>query len=145
MRRPTLTATTKRHIDAELTNSLAGVLTVVAVGYSGLAVANSMALAAVGRRGDLAVLRSAGGTRRQLLGVAVGETGLLVIIGSVLGLLATVLPLAGVASGLGAETATRVSVQLGGAAAAGAVLGTLALATAASAFVSWRQLRARST
>lgn len=130
--------------DAELTDSLATILTVVAVGYSGLAVANSMALAAVGRRGSLAVLRSAGGTRRQLLGVAVGETGLLVIIGSVLGLLATVPPLVGVASGLGAETATRVSVQVSGAVVAGAVLGSLALAMAASAVVSWRQLRPRS-
>lgn len=132
------------HTDAALTDSLANMLTVVAVGYSGLAVANSMALAAVGRRGSLAVLRSVGGIRRQLLGVAVGETGLLVIIGSALGLLATVPPLAGVASGLGAETATRVSVQLSGAVVAGAVLGTLALATAASAVVSWRQLRPRS-
>ncbi|WP_050591851.1 ABC transporter permease [Salinispora fenicalii] len=55
-------------------------------------VGHLMALAAVGRRGDLAVLRSAGGIRRQLLGVAVGETGLLVFIGSVLGLLATSAP-----------------------------------------------------
>lgn len=130
--------------DAKLTDSLAMMLTVVAVGYSGLAVANSMAMAGYGRRTDFAVMKSAGGTRRQLLRFAVGETGLLVVIGSVLGLLATLPPLAGVASGLSAETATRVTMQLSGGALTWAVLGSLAMATAASAFVTWNVMRPRT-
>jgi putative ABC transport system permease protein len=130
--------------DAELTDSLAMMVTAVAVGYSGLAVANSMAMAAYGRRTDLAVMKSAGGTGRQLLRFAVSETGLLVIIGSVLGLLASLPPLAGVASGLGAETATRVTIHLSGGTLTWAVLGSLVMATAASAFVTWNVLRPRT-
>lgn len=130
--------------DAKLTNSLAMMLTVVAVGYSGLAVANSMAMAGYGRRTDFAVMKSAGGTRRQLLRFAVSETGLLVAIGSVLGLLATLPPLAGVASGLSAETGTRVTMHLSGGTLTWAVLGSLAMATAASAFVTWNVMRPRT-
>jgi putative ABC transport system permease protein len=103
-----------------------------------------MAMAGYGRRTDFAVMRSAGGTRPQLLRFAVGETGLLVLIGSVLGLLATLPPLAGVASGLSAQTATRVTMQLNGGALTWAVLGSLAMATAASAAVTWNVLRPRS-
>ncbi|MDY7089368.1 MAG: ABC transporter permease, partial [Actinomycetota bacterium] len=130
--------------DAKLTNSLAMMLTVVAVGYSGLAVANSMAMAGYGRRTDFEVMRSAGGTRRQLLRFSLGETGLLVIIGSALGLLATLPPLAGVASGLSAEVGAPVSMNLSGGTLAWAVLGSLAMATAASAFVTWNVMRPRT-
>jgi putative ABC transport system permease protein len=133
----------KYNVDAKLTDSLAMMLTVVAVGYSGLAVANSMAMAGYGRRTDFAVMRSAGGTRRQLLGFAVGETGLLAAIGSVLGLLATVPSLAGVASGLSAETGIPVTVHLDGGTVTWAVLGSLAMATAASALVTWNVMRPR--
>ena len=120
---------------------LATMLTVVAVGYSGLAVANSMALAGYGRRTDFSVMRSAGGTRRQLLRFTAVETGLLVAIGSVLGLLATLPALAGVASGLSAETGTRVTMHLNGGTLIWAVLGSLALATVVSALVTWNVTR----
>ncbi len=40
-------------------------LIVIAVGYSVIAVANSMAMAAHGRRRDFGVMKSAGGTVRQ--------------------------------------------------------------------------------
>ncbi|NBE84781.1 ABC transporter permease [Micromonospora rubida] len=130
--------------DAKLTDNLAMMLTVVAVGYSGLAVANSMAMAGYGRRTDFAVMKSAGGTRRQLLDLAVSETGLLVLIGSVLGLLATLPALAGVASGLSAETGTQVTVHLNGGTLTWAVLGSLVMATAASAFVTWNVMRPRN-
>lgn len=138
-------ALTEYDTDAELTESLAMMLTVVAVGYSGLAVANSMAMAGYGRRTDFEVMKSAGGTRPQLLRLSLGETGLLVIIGSALGLLATLPPLTGVARGLSAEAGTPVSMNLSGGTLAWAVLGSLAMATAASAFVTWRVLRPRTT
>jgi putative ABC transport system permease protein len=133
------------HTDAKLTNSLAMMLTVVAVGYSGLAVANSMALTGYGRRTDFSVMRSAGGTRRQLLRFTAIETGLLVAIGSVLGLLATLPALAGVASGLSAETGTRVTMHLNGGTLTWAVLGSLAMATVVSALVTWNMTRPRSS
>ena len=132
------------HTDAKLTNSLAMMVAVVAVGYSGLAVANSMALAGYGRRTDFAVMQSAGGTRRQLLRFAATETGLLVVIGSVLGLLATLPALAGVASGLSAETGTRVTMHLNGGTLTWAVLGILAMATAVSTLVTRNVTRPRS-
>ncbi|MGW0504430.1 hypothetical protein [Micromonospora sp. NPDC003241] len=37
--------------------------------------ANSMTMAGYGRRTDFAVMKSAGGTRRQVLGFAAAETG----------------------------------------------------------------------
>jgi putative ABC transport system permease protein len=120
-------------------------LTVVAVGYSGLAVANSMALAAYGRRTDFAVMKSAGGTRRQLLRFAAAESGLLVVIGAVLGLLAALPALAGVASGLSAETGTRVKLHLNVGTLTWAVLGSLAMATVVSALVTWNVTRPRSS
>ncbi|MBB3101411.1 hypothetical protein FHR83_009140 [Actinoplanes campanulatus] len=87
--------------DAKLTDSLAMMLGGCGCGCGcgcGRAVANSMAMAGYGRRIGFTVLRSAGGTRWQLLGVAIGETGLLMMIGSVWGLVATLPPLAGAAS-----------------------------------------------
>jgi putative ABC transport system permease protein len=131
--------------DARLTDSLAMMLTAVAVGYSGLAVANSMAMAAYGRRTDFAMLKSAGGTRRQLLCFAVGETALLVLVGSALGLLVTLPPLAGVASGLGQQTGTRVPMQVSGGTVAWAVLGSLVMATAAAALVTGKMMRPRTS
>ncbi|MBW6439766.1 ABC transporter permease [Actinoplanes hulinensis] len=129
--------------DAKLTESLATMLTVVSVGFSGLAVANSMAMAGYGRRTDFVVMKSVGGTRRQLLGLAVGETWLLVMIGSMLGLIATLPALAGVASGLSAETGTRVTMHLNRGTLTWAILGSLAIATAASALVTWTVARPR--
>jgi putative ABC transport system permease protein len=41
----------------DVADSLAVMVTAVAVGYSGLAVANSMAMAAYGRRTDFAVMK----------------------------------------------------------------------------------------
>lgn len=130
--------------DARLTTSLAMMLIVVAVGYSGLAVANSMAMAAYGRKTDFAVMKSAGGTVRQLMGFAVGETVLVVGIGVALGLLVTLPPLAGMASGLSEVTGTDVSIQVSGGVVALAIVGSLLMATTASAAVTWRVIRPRA-
>lgn len=64
-------------------------LIVIAVGYSVIAVANSMAMAAHGRRRDFGVMKSAGGTVRQLLFTSAGETALVIVIGAALGVLVT--------------------------------------------------------
>ncbi|MBW4702059.1 MULTISPECIES: FtsX-like permease family protein [unclassified Micromonospora] len=129
--------------DARLTTSLAMMLIVVAVGYSGLAVANNMAMAAYGRKDDFAVMKSAGGTMRQLMRFVVGETTLISGIGIALGLLVTLPPLAGMASGLSQVTGTDVTIQLSGGVVTAAIIGSLIMAIGASVAVTWRVLRPR--
>ncbi|MET9916922.1 ABC transporter permease [Streptomyces sp. NPDC006435] len=127
--------------DARLTDRLAAMLIVIAVGYSVIAVANSMAMAAHGRRRDYAVMKSAGGTVRQLVRLAAGETALLVVVGAGLGVLVTLPPLAGMASGLAQATSSDVGLHLNGAVVAAAVIGTLAAAVLAGVAVTGRTLR----
>lgn len=119
-------------------------LIAVAVGYSGLATANGMAMTAYGRKCDFAVLRLAGGTTGQLIGFVIGETLLLAGIGVAFGLLVMLPPLAGMAAGLSEVTGTTVTVQLDGAVVAAAIIGSLVMAAGASAAVTWRVLRPRT-
>ncbi|MFJ6382829.1 FtsX-like permease family protein [Kitasatospora sp. NPDC092039] len=127
--------------DARLTDSLAAMLIAVAVGYSSIATANSTALSAHGRRRDLAVLRSTGGTVRQLVLLAAAEAALVTAVATLLGLLATLPPLAGLASGLSQSTGAPVPLQLNPAALAAVTCACLLLASATSAVVTWRSLR----
>ncbi|MFF5565237.1 ABC transporter permease [Streptomyces sp. NPDC012623] len=127
--------------DAKLTDSLAVMLIVIAVGYSGIAIANSMAMTAHGRRRDFAVMKSAGGTVRQLLLFSVAETTLVVAVGAALGVLVTLGPLAGMASGLSEATSARVGLRLDLSAIAAVILGSLVLAITASVVVTWRTVR----
>ncbi|MGV9627095.1 ABC transporter permease [Streptomyces sp. NPDC003487] len=131
--------------DARLTDSLALMLIVIAVGYSVIAVANSMAMAAHGRRRDFGVMKSAGGTVRQLLFTAVGETTLVVAIGAALGVLVTLLPLAGMAAGLSEATSSDVSLRLNFGTIVTAVLGTLAAAVLAGIAVTAKTLKRQTT
>ncbi|MCA1220696.1 ABC transporter permease [Streptomyces sp. 8L] len=127
--------------DAKLTDSLAVMLIVIAVGYSGIAVANSMAMTAHGRRRDFSVMKSAGGTVRQLLLFSVGETTLVVAVGAALGVLVTLPPLAGMASGLSQANSTHVGLQLNLGTVAAAIVGSLLLAVTSSVAVTWRTMR----
>ncbi|MFE4398209.1 MULTISPECIES: ABC transporter permease [Streptomycetaceae] len=127
--------------DARLTDSLAAMLIAVAVGYSAIATANSTALSAHGRRRDLAVLRSTGGTVRQLVLLAAGEAAVVTAIGTLLGLLATLPPLAGLASGLAQSTGAPVTLHLDPAALASVVLACLLLSGTTAGLVTWRVLR----
>ncbi|KQW16636.1 ABC transporter permease [Streptomyces sp. Root369] len=127
--------------DAKLTDSLAMMLIVIAVGYSVIAVANSMAMAAHGRRRDFGVMKSAGGTVGQLLLVSVGETSLVIVIGAALGILVTLPPLAGMASGLSQATSSDVSLHLSTGTLTTAVLGTLVAAVLAGLAVTAKTLR----
>ncbi|MFJ4205823.1 ABC transporter permease [Streptomyces sviceus] len=130
--------------DAKLTDSLAMMLIVIAVGYSVIAVANSMAMAAHGRRRDFGVMKSAGGTVGQLLLVSVGETSLVIVIGAALGILVTLPPLAGMASGLSQATSSDVSLHLSTGTLTTAVLGTLVAAVLAGLAVTARTLRGQA-
>ncbi|MFD6620035.1 ABC transporter permease, partial [Streptomyces albidoflavus] len=127
--------------DARLTDSLAMMLIVIAVGYSVIAVANAMAMSAHARRRDYGVMRSAGGTDRHLLLTAIGETVLVVAVGAALGVLVTLAPLAGMASGLAQAGATDTGLHLSTGTLATAVLGTLVAAVLAGAGVTARTSR----
>ncbi|MFI6376521.1 ABC transporter permease [Streptomyces sp. NPDC050546] len=131
--------------DAQLTDSLASMLIVIAVGYSVIAVANSMAMAAHGRRRDFGVMKSAGGTVRQLLLIAAGETVLVIAVGAALGVLVTLAPLAGMAAGLSEATSSDVGLRLDTGAIATAVVGTLLAAVVAGIAVTSRTLRRQGT
>ena len=128
-------------VDARLTNALAMVLIAMSVGYSGLAVSNSMAMSAHRRRSDTAVLKASGGSTRQLLSSAVVETVTVVLIGAVLGTLVTLPPLAGMAIGLSRLTSTAVGLEVNWGTVAAVVVGSLALAIAATLAVTHRVLR----
>lgn len=130
--------------DARLTDSLAAMLIAIAVGYSVIAVASSMAMAAHGRRRDLAVMKSAGGTPGQLVRLAAAETALLVVVGAGLGVLVTLPPLAGLASGLAQATSSDVTLHLDNGALAAAITGTLLAAVLAAVLVTGRTLRKHS-
>ncbi|MFJ8039680.1 FtsX-like permease family protein [Kitasatospora sp. NPDC096147] len=127
--------------DARLTDALAAMLLVITVGYAGLAVANATAADAHARRQDLAVLRSAGATVRQLLGFAAGEAALLTALGAALGLAASLPPLAGLAAGLAEATGTPVSWQLDLPALGATLLGILAVAIGTRLLTTWRTAR----
>jgi putative ABC transport system permease protein len=132
------------HTDAELTDSLASMLIVLAVGYSVIAVVNSMAMAAHGRRRDFEVMRTAGGTVNQLLLISAGETALVIAVGAALGVLVTLAPLAGMAAGLSETTSSDVSLHLNTGAVTTAVAGTLLAAVVAGIAVTTKTLRRRA-
>ncbi|MER5952011.1 ABC transporter permease [Streptomyces sp. NPDC001904] len=127
--------------DAKLTESLAMMLIVIAVGYSVIAVANSMAMAAHGRRRDFGVMKSAGGTVRQLLFTSAGETALVIVIGAALGVLVTLPPLAGMAAGLSEATSSDVGLHLNSGVVVLAIIGTLVAALAAGVAVTSKTLK----
>ncbi|MFJ5292965.1 ABC transporter permease [Streptomyces sp. NPDC088348] len=127
--------------DAKLTESLAMMLIVIAVGYSVIAVANSMAMAAHGRRRDFGVMKSAGATVRQLLFTSAGETALVVVIGAALGVLVTLPPLAGMAAGLSEATSSDVGLHLNSGVVAAAIIGTLVAALFAGVAVTSKSLK----
>ncbi|MGI5427370.1 ABC transporter permease [Streptomyces sp. CA-179760] len=130
--------------DAKLTDSLAGMLIVIAVGYSVIAVVNSMAMAAHGRRRDFGVMKSAGGTVRQLLFTSAGETALVIAVGAALGVLVTLPPLAGMAAGLSEATSSDVGLHLSTGTLATAIIGTLLAAVLAGIAVTAMTLRRRA-
>ncbi|OJF15889.1 hypothetical protein BG844_02120 [Couchioplanes caeruleus subsp. caeruleus] len=102
-----------------------------------------MAMSAFGRRTDLTVMKSAGGTLRQLLSFVLSETVLVVVVGVGLGLLVTLPPLSGPAAGLSQVTGTPVTPHLNGAVVSAAILRSLIMAAAASGIVTWNVIRPR--
>jgi putative ABC transport system permease protein len=136
-------AAQKYEKDMSLLGWFSLVLLVLAGGYTGIAVANTMAMAAQGRRTDFAVLRSAGATVRQVLLLVMGETALIVVIGTALGLLITLPPLAAMAAGLAESTGIPVGLRSDWPTVVIVVASCLTLAVTASVVMTWRPLRDR--
>lgn len=118
--------------DSRLLWLFATVLIALSVGYTGIAVVNTMAMSAESRRPDLAVLRRAGATPRQTLRYAAAEALLVVALGAGLGLAVTVPPLLGMAAGLEQEVGVPVALRLHWPVLVATVLATAAVAVAAS-------------
>ncbi|BCJ73631.1 ABC transporter permease [Catellatospora sp. IY07-71] len=127
--------------DGRLLWLFATVLIALSVGYTGIAVANTMAMSADGRRPDLGVLRRAGATTRQLLRYAAAETLLVVALGAGLGLAVTVPPLLGMAAGLEQEVGAPVTLRLHWPVTTATMLATAALAVAAAVLATRRAAR----
>lgn len=85
----------------------------IALAYTGISLANTMAMATSDRARDLAALRLAGATRRQVLGAVGAEALLVVTVGAILGLLVAALNLLGMWSAL-RILSVRTSLELRG-------------------------------
>ncbi|MFJ4567777.1 ABC transporter permease [Streptomyces caelestis] len=83
----------------------------IALLYTGISVANTMAMATSDRARDLALLRLAGATRRQVLRLTGAEALTVVAAGALLGLLVAAVNLAGMASAL-ALLSAPATIQL---------------------------------
>lgn len=77
----------------------------IALVYAGISLAGTLLMATSARGAELRSLRLAGATRRQVLGVVVGEALVGVVVGVVLGADVTVVHLAGVMGALGVLSA----------------------------------------
>ncbi|KQX83125.1 FtsX-like permease family protein [Streptomyces sp. Root1310] len=72
----------------------------IALLYTGISVANTLAMAAAERRADLTALRRAGATSGQILRLAATEALIAVAVGTLLGLLVTAVNLTGLSAAL---------------------------------------------
>jgi len=98
--------------DTRLLWLFAMVLIGLSVGYTGIAVANTMAMSAQSRRADRVVLSRSGATQGQIRRTVAAETSFVVAVGAALGL-AVVLPgLNGMRAGLAEETQTAVELHV---------------------------------
>jgi len=116
------------------------VLIGLSVGYTGIAVATTMAMSAQARRADRLVLARSGAARGQIRRTVVTETTFVVGVGALLGLGVVLPALAGMAHGLAEETQTGVRLHLHWA-TVGWVTGACLLLAVASALLSARHPR----
>ncbi len=115
----------------------------IALAYTGISLANTMAMATSDRARDLAALRLAGATRRQVLGTVGAEALLVVSVGAILGLLVAALNLLGMWSAL-RVLSVRTSLALPWPALATTTAACAALAVASALFPAALSLRRRT-
>jgi putative ABC transport system permease protein len=80
----------------------------MSVGYTSIAVANTLVMATGDRRRDFRVLRLSGATNRQILRMVGVETGLVVLFGTVIGGLVALPALLGIRAALAGQTGVDV-------------------------------------
>ncbi|UYM07624.1 ABC transporter permease [Solicola gregarius] len=117
------------------------VLLGLSMGFTALAIANTMLMATGERRSDFGVLRMVGATGRQIRRYVGVEAVIVVLIGSVLGIVVAVPALYGIAAGLGDDLGFDVAVAMDWRAVAAVVAGCLTIAVAAGVLPA----RARTT
>ncbi|MFI1357357.1 ABC transporter permease [Streptomyces sp. NPDC020898] len=115
----------------------------IALAYTGISLANTMAMATSDRARDLAALRLAGATRRQVLGAVGAEALLVVSVGAILGLLVAALNLLGMWSAL-RVLSVRTSLALPWPALATTTAACAALAVASALLPAALSLRRRT-
>ncbi|MGW2397408.1 FtsX-like permease family protein [Kitasatospora sp. NPDC001664] len=98
--------------DDELVRVFVLILIAVSVGYTGLAIVNTLVLSVSGRRRDFAVLRLSGATAGQVRRVVAAESALVAATGAALGLAVALGALLGVRSGLAADLGRPVRLLL---------------------------------
>ncbi|MFF4752417.1 FtsX-like permease family protein [Streptomyces sp. NPDC002514] len=132
------------HPETDRTTRL-GLLLVLGIALlcTGLSVANTMVMAASDRARDLAVLRLAGATRRQVLRLVGAEALLVVAVGALLGLAVTGLNLAGMWGAL-ALLSGRTTIELPWAAIGATVAACTALAVLSAVAPAGFALRRRA-
>ncbi|PPK71266.1 ABC transporter permease [Actinokineospora auranticolor] len=86
--------------DNRLVGIFVTLLLAMSLGYSALAIVNTLVMATADRASDFRVLRLAGATRRQVLGSVAAESALAVAIGSLLGVVVAFATLATLTSGV---------------------------------------------
>jgi putative ABC transport system permease protein len=116
------------------------VLIGLSVGYTGLAVANTLLMATAARRAEFGALRLAGAGTGQVLRVTSAEALLAVLVGTLLGVAVAVVSLTGVQRAVAAELARHVPLIIPW---GGATLVTLACALVALPATAVPVLRGR--
>jgi putative ABC transport system permease protein len=108
----------------------------VAIAYVSLAIASSAAVLSVSRAGELAAVRLAGATRREVVVLAGIETLLALATGALLGVGAAMVPIAGMARSL-ASLAGPTQVSVPWSLVTGLALAGGAVAVVASTAAAW--------
>jgi putative ABC transport system permease protein len=109
------------------------VLIGLAVGYTGLAVANTLLMATAARRPEFHALRLAGGATAQILRVTTAEALLAVLVGTLLGAAVAAVALTGVQHAVEAELSMPVPIVIPWAAATTVTAACALVALAATA------------
>ncbi|MBB2943968.1 putative ABC transport system permease protein [Actinoplanes lutulentus] len=105
----------------------------LSAGYTGIAVGNTLLMAVAARRAELRVLRLAGATRRQILGVLAAESLLAVGVGAVLGAAVAAISLLGIRAAVESELGQAVTLVIPWTAAAAVTTGCALIALVAAA------------
>jgi putative ABC transport system permease protein len=121
------------------------IVVVVSVGYTGIAVANTVAMATVDRRPDLALLRLTGATRAQVMRAVVGETALGVALGATVGFAVALPALLGIRVALQEMTGGPVALVLPWAHTAAAVFACTVFALTAAVTAGRRAVQGNAS